>query len=68
MLSVVDEKLTNPQAAARCGITASTWRAYVATGRAPAKDGEYNARTPWWWASTVERWQQSRPKANAVHR
>jgi len=56
----MDEKLTNDQAATRAGIQASSWRSMVARGAAPAKDGQYNKRTPWWWASTVDRWNSTR--------
>lgn len=66
-MCAVDEKLTVKQAAARAGIAPKTWRAYVATGFAPPKDGQYDGRTPWWWASTVEKWQRARPRANALH-
>jgi len=58
-------KLNVAQAAAAAGgIKPSTWRAYVARGRAPKPDGFADpCGCPWWWESTVVGWQQSRPRA-----
>lgn len=55
------ERLTVAQAAELVGVTASTWRAYVARDQAPKPDGEYDRRTPWWYASTVKAWHKARP-------
>jgi hypothetical protein len=67
-----DAKLTVPDVAARLGISPSTWRGYVARakkdreagrdrpGLAPAADGHYDRRTPWWWESTVDAYQSVR--------
>lgn len=66
------EMLTVPQVADRLGITPSAWRAYVSKARtaraagretpslAPPPDGQYDARTPWWWESTIDEWNASR--------
>src|SRR5438093_176115 len=55
-------------AAARAGVAASTWRAYVARGRAPEPDdpdkGEgvkEQRRRPRWRLSTVDAFNDSRP-------
>lgn len=61
----MDEKLTVAEAAARVGIKPVTWRGYVHAGQAPQKDGEYDKRTPWWYASTVDAWNASRPGRGA---
>src|SRR5258708_5225434 len=55
-------RLTGVQAAERLNVPASAWRSYVAPGQAPAADGRFNARTPWWHSSTVDQWQASRPR------
>jgi len=55
-------KLRVVEAAARAGIAPSTWRAYVAREQAPAADGQYDARTPWWYESTVDAWMAERPR------
>jgi hypothetical protein len=55
------ERLTVAQAAERAGVATSTWRSYVARDQAPKPDGAYDARTPWWWASTVDTWMGARP-------
>lgn len=60
------EKLGNAQAAALLGVTASTWRSYVARGRAPEPDGrEELSGTPWWRRSTIEAFKRSRPGRGA---
>jgi hypothetical protein len=67
-------RLTGVQVAERVNVSASTWRSYVAPGQAPAADGRFDARTPWWHSSTVDQWQASRPRRRscaarrAVHR
>lgn len=58
-------RLTVADAAKRAAIAPSTWRAYVARQQAPAPDGQYDGRTPWWWSTTVERWMANRPGAGA---
>jgi len=58
---VTDEQLTTAQVADRVGISTSTWSSYVARGQAPAADGRYDKRTPWWYASTVDDWNRARP-------
>lgn len=59
------EKLTTAQAAARAGVQPGTWRDYVAKGRAPKRDGEHDARTPWWYPATVDAWLADRPGQGA---
>ena len=57
---VSDEKLTLPEVCDLLGIKASTWRAYVARGQAPAAGGRHSERLPWWWRSTIEGWSVGR--------
>lgn len=57
-------KLTAKQAAELAGVSSSTWRSYVARGRAPARDGQFG-RESWWWESTVREWMASRPGRGA---
>jgi len=66
MMAGMDERLTVAGVAARLGIRPSTWRSYVAREQAPKPDGEYDGRTPWWLASTVDAWQSARPRKPAV--
>lgn len=58
------DRLTNTEAAALAGITPSTWRHYVAQGRAPAPDGRLG-RTPWWRPGTITTWLATRPGQGA---
>lgn len=55
------KKLRVTEAAARAGVADSTWRAYVAREQAPAADGQYDGRTPYWFESTVDAWIAARP-------
>lgn len=60
-----DPLLTGPEAAARIGITAGTWRSYVKRGYAPAADvpddeRPANRRSPRWLASTVDHFTANR--------
>jgi hypothetical protein len=48
------EKLLVKDCAARRGILPSSWRSMVSRRKYPQPDGWYDARTPWWWESTVE--------------
>jgi hypothetical protein len=63
-MSTTDPLLTGPEAAARLGIAASTWRSYVARGYVPAADDpdegnpNPNRRNPRWKTSTVERYRK----------
>jgi len=62
MAGVGDEKLSAPAAARRVNIALKTWWAYVLRDAAPPPDGrEEVSNRAWWWASTVDRWQQTRP-------
>ena len=63
-----DEKLTGPQVAEMLDIKPSTWRTYVMRGQAPARDGQIDQRTPFWWRSTVEEWDASRPRVHNQRR
>ncbi len=58
------DRITNAEAAVVAGVAASTWRNYVAHGRAPAPDGRLGA-TPWWYRSTVTAWAETRPGQGA---
>lgn len=60
-------KLVTAEAAALAGVSAANWRGWRARGvprgnPVPPPDGHYDARTPWWWDTTVERWMSNRPK------
>lgn len=61
IVGMARERLTVAQAAGLAGVTPVTWRSYVSRGQAPPKDGQYDARTPWWWSTTVQRWIDARP-------
>jgi len=52
--------LSTAEAAEMAGVTAATFRTYVARGDGPKPDGHLG-RTPWWKASTVRAWLKSRP-------
>lgn len=54
------ERLTVAQVAERVKVATSTWRSYVARDQAPKPDGHFDARTPWWWSTTVDRWDNGR--------
>lgn len=60
-----DPLLTGPEAAARLGLTAGTWRGYVHRGLAPKPDDPdegrpANRRSPRWRTSTVDRFAANR--------
>jgi hypothetical protein len=61
-----DPLLTGPEAAARCGLAASTWRSYVRGGYVPPADdpddgpGPANRRSPRWYRSTVDAFRANR--------
>jgi predicted DNA-binding transcriptional regulator AlpA len=60
-----DPLLTVAEVATRVGLSPSSWRAYVATGGAPAPDDPdddrpANRRQPRWRASTVDAWTKDR--------
>lgn len=61
---MTDDQLTGRQAAEIWGIAYSTWRDYVAVGRAPRADGRFGS-TNWWWRSTVEEALKDRPGQGA---
>jgi predicted DNA-binding transcriptional regulator AlpA len=60
----VTAQLSSREAAALIGVAASTWRDYVADGRAPAPDGQIGSSN-WWWQTTVEEWKATRPGRGA---
>jgi predicted DNA-binding transcriptional regulator AlpA len=51
------DRLTTAAVAALLGIAPATWRAYVSRGQAPPPDGHIDKRTPYWLASTIEKWR-----------
>lgn len=55
-----DVQLDLASAATRLGLTEKTLRRYRLDGRLPEPDGVLG-RSPWWWASTIDVWQASRP-------
>jgi len=69
--------LVTARAAERAGVTPATWRKYAALARVerdggrdrpgllPPPDGHHDARTPWWFESTVDEWMSRRPGAGA---
>lgn len=52
-------QLTRAEVAELVGISPDTWSAYVTREQAPVPDGHLG-RTPWWWSTTIERWQAKR--------
>ncbi|MEV0287889.1 transposase [Kribbella sp. NPDC050820] len=54
-------RLRTNEAAELAGVKPSTWRDYVADGRAPKPDGRYDERSPYWFESTVDDFKQHRP-------
>lgn len=61
------ERLTTAEAAELAGLSPANWRSWRARGvpklnPIPEPDGHYDARTPWWWSTTVEQWKSRRPK------
>ena len=59
-----DDQLSSVEAAAVAGVKPSTWRDYVAKGRAPLPNGKIG-NSNWWYRSTVEQWKASRPGRGA---
>lgn len=55
-----EPRLTVPQIAAMVGIQPSTFRAYVARGKAPKPDGRYGRQSPYWFPSTIAGWMDER--------
>ncbi|GGQ88546.1 helix-turn-helix transcriptional regulator [Couchioplanes azureus] len=53
---------TAEHVAAYLGISASTWRAYVARGQAPAAERKFGKRVSAWQPSTVKAWDDARPR------
>jgi hypothetical protein len=51
------DRLTVGDVAALLDIAPSTFRAYVSRGQAPAPDGRFDGRTPYWLASTIAGWR-----------
>lgn len=64
-MTATDPLLTGPEAAERIGVTAGTWRGYVARGYAPKPDDPdddrpANRRMPRWRTSTVDHFAANR--------
>jgi len=57
------ERLTSAEVSTRLDVQPSTWRSWVSRDQAPKPDGAYDARTPYWLASTIDEWKASRPRA-----
>lgn len=55
-----DPQLRTKDASARAGMTPAAWRKSVSAGYAPKADGRYDERSPWWFASTVDRFNATR--------
>lgn len=56
-----EEYWTAEQCAEHCGISRSSWSAYVARNIAPSVSAHLNARTPVWSAAAVKSWHAGRP-------
>lgn len=59
-------KLTTAEAAALAGVSPENWRGWRSRGvpkhnPVPEPDGHHDARTPWWWSTTVQAWIDNRP-------
>lgn len=62
----MSERLGSKAAAAYVEVAASTWRAYVARGQAPAPDGKDEGfGKDYWLKSTLDAWRASRPGPGA---
>jgi hypothetical protein len=67
-MTTTDELTGNAAAAAHVGLSASTWRAYVARGQAPRADRtkiQSGHALPVWDAATLDAWQAARPGRGA---
>lgn len=62
------DRLTTAEITAELGIKPSTWRSYVARGYAPKPDGHLDARTPYWFRSTIDTHRSTQRKATAVRK
>lgn len=65
----MEDRLTTAEVADLLGIKPVTWRGYVSHRKpvnnpAPAPDGHFDARTPYWNRSTVEAWRDARPSGS----
>lgn len=49
-----DLPLSTQQVAERLGISSGSWRARVHREQAPAPDGRFDERTPYWWTTTID--------------
>jgi len=54
-----DRKLSTAEAAALCGMKPNSWRSRVSRTMAPPPDGHHDARTPWWYESTVTEFRKT---------
>lgn len=57
----VTRLMTVEEVAERCGVQASTVRAYNSRGQMPPPDVTYS-RTPLWKAKTIDTWMANRPR------
>ena len=55
-----DRQLTVQDVASHLGLALDTVRNYRKQGRLPSPDGTLGNR-PWWWQSTIDQWQATRP-------
>jgi hypothetical protein len=65
-------QLLSPAVAARIGVKPGTWRKYQSIAKkereagrdrknlAPEADGHHDARTPFWYEATIDRWTEDR--------
>lgn len=56
-----DEQLDRKGVAALVGIAVTSVDKYKMRGRLPTPDGVLG-RSPWWYTSTIEKWQRTRPR------
>jgi predicted DNA-binding transcriptional regulator AlpA len=61
---MTDRQLDRASVAAILGVDPATITRYVNRGDMPEPDGHL-ARSPWWWSSTIDAWQPTRPGKGA---
>lgn len=59
-MATEDRKLVTSEVAEMAGMKPATWRGRLSRGDAPKPDGHYDARTPWWYESTVRAFMAAR--------
>ncbi|MFI5736188.1 hypothetical protein ACIA49_39100 [Kribbella sp. NPDC051587] len=55
------DKLRSEAIAKRLEISPNTWTSYVSRSQAPAPDGYFDGRTPYWFETTIAEYEASRP-------